>query len=45
MYGVDVAALDDLENRLRSLVDIFESAEGKLTVLPDVSPWRDESAA
>lgn len=35
VFGVDAAALDDIINRLRSLVDVMESAEGSLTEVPD----------
>jgi len=35
VFGVDAAALDDIVGRLESLVEVMESAEGSLTVLPD----------
>jgi len=35
VYGVDVAALDDITQRLQQLVDVLESAEGSLTEVPD----------
>jgi len=35
IYGVDVAALDDITQRLQQLVDVLESAEGSLTEVPD----------
>lgn len=35
MFAVDVAALDDLVERLQTLVDVMESAEGILTIIPD----------
>ena len=34
IYGCDENALDDITQRLQSLVDVLESAEGSLTVLP-----------
>jgi len=35
IWGVDVAALDDITGRLQQLVDVLESAEGSLTEIPD----------
>jgi len=35
VFGVDDTALDDIVCRLNALVDVLESAEGSLTVLPD----------
>ena len=35
VFGVDDSALDDIVCRLNALVDVLESAEGSLTVLPD----------
>ena len=32
VFGVDVAALDDITERLQALVAVLESAEGSLTV-------------
>mmetsp|Transcript_10361 Transcript_10361/g.34158 ORF Transcript_10361/g.34158 Transcript_10361/m.34158 type:complete len:102 (+) Transcript_10361:1211-1516(+) len=34
VFGVDASALEDITRRLRALVDVLESAEGSLTVLP-----------
>jgi len=35
VFAVDTAALDDLIERLQNLVQVLESAEGTLTVLPE----------
>ena len=35
VFGVDVAALDDITARLQSLVDVLESADGSLTEVPE----------
>tara|TARA_B110001452_G_scaffold256421_1_gene249746 strand:+ start:1427 stop:1627 length:201 start_codon:yes stop_codon:yes gene_type:complete len=35
VFGVDVAALDDITTRLQSLVDVLESADGSLTEVPE----------
>lgn len=35
VFAVDVPALDDITTRLRSLVEVLESAEGSLTEIPD----------
>jgi len=35
VYGSDAAALDDMLTKLQTLVDIMESAEGDVTLLPD----------
>ncbi len=34
VFGVDAYALDDIISRLQQLVDVLESAEGKLTEIP-----------
>jgi len=34
VFGVDASALEDITRRLRALVEVLESAEGSLTVLP-----------
>ena len=34
IWGVDAAALADMQTRLQSLCDVLESAEGSLTVVP-----------
>ena len=34
LFAVNVAALDDITSRLYALVDVLESAEGKLTEIP-----------
>ena len=34
VYGVDDNMLDDITERLNSLVQVLESAEGVLTVMP-----------
>jgi len=34
VFAVDDVALDDIVTRLQSLVDVLESAEGKLTDIP-----------
>ena len=38
IFGVDTNALDDITERLQQVCDVLESAEGKLTVLPDPEP-------
>ncbi len=35
VYGVDNSALDDITTRLNALVEVLESAEGSLTIVPD----------
>jgi len=37
VMAVDVAALDDITERLLQLVNVLESAEGSLTVIPDAA--------
>lgn len=37
VYGVDTATLDDITDRLQQLVNVLESAEGTLTVVPEVA--------
>jgi len=37
VFGVDESALDDIIGRLQNLVDVIESAEGTLTVVPDAA--------
>jgi len=37
VMAVDVAALDDITERLQQLVNVLESAEGSLTVIPDAA--------
>lgn len=34
VYGVDNTALDDITERLNALVEVLESAEGVLTIVP-----------
>jgi 4-hydroxy-tetrahydrodipicolinate synthase len=37
VFGVDNATLDDITSRLHQLVNVLESAEGSLTVIPDAA--------
>jgi len=37
LFAVDVAALDDITEKLSVLCTVLESAEGKLTVIPDAA--------
>ena len=35
VFGVDTSILDDITKRLQQMCEVLESAEGKLTILPD----------
>ena len=35
VFGVDTSMLDDITKRLQQMCEVLESAEGKLTILPD----------
>ena len=45
MFGLDEYALDDITDRLTKLVDVMESAEGTLTVIPGDDEAAKEAGA
>lgn len=44
VLAVDAAALENILQRLQSLVDVIESAEGVLTVVPDTDTKNDDDS-